>query len=87
MENTGAFDKVELDLGDVREIAQVYINGGDAGFKLWKPFSFDLTGLVKEGGNDIEVHVTNSLANRYDQAGLASGLLGPVSVKTYSCTT
>ncbi len=77
----GAFDKIELDLGEVCEIAEVYINGKNIGFRLWKPFGFDITDYVIEGINSMAIHVTNSLANSIVKAGVASGLLGPVVIK------
>jgi hypothetical protein len=76
--------KLYLDLGDVRNIAQVRVNGRDAGIRLWRPYRLDITALLKSGTNRLEVGVTNTLANRYTQGrpGLQenpdSGLLGPV---------
>jgi hypothetical protein len=53
-----------LDLGDVREIANVKVNGADLGV-LWKtPFKVDVTGALKPGPNKIEIHVTNLWVNR-----------------------
>lgn len=56
--------KVYLDLGDVREIAEVYVNGKSAGV-LWKPpFRTDITSLVKPGANKLKVEVMNLWINR-----------------------
>jgi len=53
-----------LDLGDVREIAEVRLNGRDLGI-LWKrPFRVDVTDAVKAGANVIEIRVTNLWPNR-----------------------
>jgi hypothetical protein len=53
-----------LDLGTVREIAEVKLNGKDRGV-LWKPpFRVDITGAAKPGPNDLEVRVTNLWPNR-----------------------
>jgi hypothetical protein len=53
-----------LDLGDVREIADVQINGRDLG-SLWKrPFKIDVTGQVKPGSNQLTIRVTNLWVNR-----------------------
>ncbi len=71
---------VTLDLGEVGELARVRVNGLEAGCCWWAPYVFRIEGLLKDGKNRIEVEVTNSLANRMDKAGLASGLLGPVVV-------
>lgn len=53
-----------LDLGDVKNIAEVYVNGQQIG-TLWKqPFMADITEAVKSGENLIEIKVTNLWANR-----------------------
>ena len=53
-----------LDLGDVREIAEVRLNGRDLGI-LWKPpFRVDVTDTIKAGANLLEVRVTNLWPNR-----------------------
>ncbi|HKE20806.1 MAG TPA: glycosyl hydrolase [Bryobacteraceae bacterium] len=59
-----AADHMELDLGDVRELARVRVNGRDLGV-LWKPpFRVSLDGATRPGGNDLEVEVTNLWPNR-----------------------
>ena len=53
-----------LDLGEVRELAQVKVNGKDLGI-VWKPpFTVDLTGSGRPGWNDVEIAVTNLWPNR-----------------------
>lgn len=74
-------DRVELDLGEVAEIAHIYLNRRDAGFKLWAPYTFDITSWVEKGRNSLVVEVTNSLANRIHRAKLKSGLIGPVKLR------
>lgn len=55
---------LELDLGDVRVIAEVTVNGKNLGV-LWKaPFRVNLDGFVHEGVNDLEVRITNLWPNR-----------------------
>lgn len=53
-----------LDLGDVRETAHVIINGKDAGTLFAVPYRVDITSLLHEGENQIEVEVCNLPANR-----------------------
>jgi len=53
-----------LDLGDVKVMAQVKLNGKDLG-TLWKPpFAVDVTNAIKPGKNSIEVKVANLWINR-----------------------
>jgi hypothetical protein len=55
---------LHLDLGQVREIAEVRLNGIDLGI-LWKPpFRVDITRAAKPGKNQLEVRITNLWPNR-----------------------
>ena len=76
-------DKLILDMGSVAEQAEVYLNGGYVGYKLWAPYVLDLTDYVKNGKNSLEIEVTNSLANKYGKEKLPSGLLQRVILKIY----
>jgi len=77
-----------LDLGDVVATAEIRVNGKTAAILVCPPWKVDLTGLVKEGDNRIEVLVYNTLANhyltipsRYKGESIRSGLLGPVRLR------
>lgn len=53
-----------LDLGNVKNIAEVSVNGKTLG-EVWKaPFRVNVTGALKAGANTIEVKVTNLWVNR-----------------------
>ncbi|MEN0056928.1 MAG: glycosylhydrolase-like jelly roll fold domain-containing protein, partial [Mucilaginibacter sp.] len=53
-----------LDLGEVKDIAEVSVNGKPVGV-LWKqPFMVDISKAIKPGQNTIEIKVTNSWVNR-----------------------
>ncbi|MBQ3882052.1 MAG: glycoside hydrolase family 2 [Bacteroidales bacterium] len=53
-----------LDLGDVKFMAEVWVNGQYCG-RAWKqPYRVDISSAVKEGDNAIEVKVANSWVNR-----------------------
>jgi len=56
--------RTELDLGDAREIADVWVNGTHAGASWHRPHRLDITRLVRNGKNEIRVDVTNLLINR-----------------------
>lgn len=56
--------RVYLDLGRVKNLARVIVNGRDLGV-LWKPpFALDVTSVLKPGKNRLEIRVTNLWPNR-----------------------
>lgn len=57
-------DAVTLDLGQVRDLARVTVNGRKIA-DLWRPpFRVDIRGALKAGGNALEVTVANVWFNR-----------------------
>ena len=64
----------QIDLGDVRESARVYINGKFVGCAWSVPFVLDIKpNILKVGQNDIRIEVTNLPANRiadFDRRGV-----------------
>jgi hypothetical protein len=57
-------DRVKLDLGKVYEMARVKVNGQIAGITWTAPDSLDVTTLIREGANKIEIEVVNTWVNR-----------------------
>jgi len=56
--------KLLLDLGTVRDLAEVYINGNKVDL-LWKsPFTVDVSKHLKAGRNQLAIKVTNQWTNR-----------------------
>lgn len=55
---------IRLDLGDVRELARLKVNGQLVASFWEPPFAADVTKYVHEGKNSIEVEVTNLWVNR-----------------------
>ena len=53
-----------LDLGEVRELAQVYLNGHELGISNFTPHQFDVTDVARAGDNVLVVKVTNTWLNR-----------------------
>jgi hypothetical protein len=73
--------RVELDLGAVKEIAEVLVNGKPVGGVLWKPpYRADITPMLTRGVNRVEVRVTNLWPNRM------IGDLQPGVTQTYTFT-
>ena len=77
-------NKVVLDLGEVTASCEVRINGVLAGCLMSPPFSVDISHLLKEDKNFIEVLVYSTLSNHYQtiptpyRGDGEAGLLGPV---------
>ncbi len=69
-----------LDLGEVGDIAEAFVNGARVGVVAWSPYVLPLGAQLREGANRLEVHVTNSMANEYDGKQMPSGLIGPVQL-------
>ncbi len=53
-----------LQLGDVKHVARVRINGTDLGVIWTSPWQVDLSGRLQEGENRLEIDVTNLWVNR-----------------------
>lgn len=85
-----------LDLGDVKDVAEVRVNGQQAATLLLRPYRADISAWVRTGENQLEVTVTNTLFNsmvlrqprvfRPGAAGnpsglMSAGLIGPVQLR------
>lgn len=57
--------KYLLDLGSVFFTAAIMVNGKPAGKLLWAPYSLDITSLLKQGTNAIEILVTPTSRNEF----------------------
>jgi alpha-L-rhamnosidase len=91
--------RLELDLGEVRDVAEIVLNGKKGITLLLRPYRADVTPWLQPGENRLEVTVTNTLLNHLVGAGmkkavpfggiaqepqlLPSGLLGPVRLLAY----
>jgi hypothetical protein len=79
-------NKLEIDLSDLVSSAELFINGKSAGIRLSPPWTFDITQLARQGENQIEVLIYNTLANNYTsiptryRGSIKSGLIGPVII-------
>ena len=93
---TDAGSRFVLDLGNVKDVAEVTLNGRHAATLLLRPYQVDITDFVHSGENLLEVAVTNCLFNSMalreprsfrvgpadNLSGLMSaGLIGPVQIK------
>ncbi|MDE6438278.1 MAG: hypothetical protein K2L62_01320, partial [Muribaculaceae bacterium] len=56
--------RVALDLGDLREMARVRINGQEAGGLWTAPYSLDITPLLRKGKNTVDIELVTTWVNR-----------------------
>jgi hypothetical protein len=99
VDHMDAGGRLILDLGSVRDVAEVKVNGKAAGTLLLRPYEIDITEVVQTGGNLLEIAVTNALFNymamrepRTFRAGptenpsglMSAGLIGPTQLKIMS---
>lgn len=63
-ENLPAGRRVLLDLGEVREVARIYLNGYDAGISCFRPHVIDITSFVRPGENSLVIEVANTWLNQ-----------------------
>jgi hypothetical protein len=56
--------EIFLDLGDLRELAEVRLNGKSLGIVWAPPFRVEITGALKPAGNVLQVQVCNFWPNR-----------------------
>ena len=85
---------LQLDLGEVHDVAEVWINGRKIDSLIMRPYRMDIAPYLKAGSNHFEIVVTNTLRNRLVGDGasgdthfvmfqrrtffMPSGLIGPV---------
>jgi hypothetical protein len=85
-----------LDLGEVRDVAEIEVNGRKVATLLLRPYRADISKFIRSGENQLQVTVTNALFNslvlrnpRLFRAGptenasglKSSGLIGPVRLQ------
>lgn len=62
--NAAAGQKMAIDLGDVRELAEVSVNGKSCGILWCPPWRAELTAALKPGRNRLQIEVVNFWPNR-----------------------
>jgi hypothetical protein len=53
-----------IDLGDVKNLAEVTVNGKSLGVVWHTPYRVDATGVLKPGANEVSIKVVNAWVNR-----------------------
>ena len=55
---------ININLGEVFDVAEIFVNRKSAGILWTKPYQLNIQSLVKEGENKLEVQITNLWVNR-----------------------
>lgn len=58
------YHRILLQLGDVKNLAELFVNGQKVVTLCYQPFTADITSAVKAGENTLEIRVTNLWPNR-----------------------
>ena len=53
-----------IDLGTVRDLCRVHLNGKNLGIVWTAPWRVDISGVVRPAGNQLEIEVVNTWVNR-----------------------
>jgi len=53
-----------LDLGTVKDLAEISVNAKPLGIRWKPPYEVDVTGALKPGANELEIKITNEWTNR-----------------------
>ena len=56
--------RLYLDLGDVKNLAEITLNGKSLGVVWHAPYRVDVTGVIKPGDNRLVIRVVNAWVNR-----------------------
>lgn len=73
--------RLSIDLGEVKNLAEVSVNGKLLDIVWKKPYRVDVTGALRSGSNTVEIKVTSAWANRI------IGDRQPNATKTYAFTS
>jgi hypothetical protein len=64
LKKSGSGKNIYLDLGEVKNMARVKLNGKDLGIVWTAPWSVNISGIVKSKDNQLEIEVANLWSNR-----------------------
>ena len=69
-----------LDLGEVANCAELYVNGEHVKDMIWAPYKANITSYLRDGDNDITIRVSNILGNHIKKIAYPAGLIGDVKL-------
>jgi hypothetical protein len=69
-----------LRFGRLAELVDVRLNGEAVGVRAWPPYDVEVTGKLRPGRNEVELHIANTLHNLFRRDARPSGLLQRVDL-------
>lgn len=85
LEALGDAERCELSLSGSRDAMALSVNGQPAGESLWNPHRFDITAFIRAGENELELRVSNTLANLMEHPPMKAdeqGMMRPVPLQS-----
>jgi hypothetical protein len=69
-----------LRFGRLAELVDVRLNGEAVGVRAWPPYDVEVTGKLRPGRNEVELHIANTMHNLFRRDARPSGLLQGVDL-------
>jgi len=69
-----------LNMEDVRDCADVYVNDTFAGSRIWMPYELDISSFLVSGANNIKIQVRNTPKNIMQKCNWVCGIVGEVKI-------
>lgn len=64
LDESSTRQRILLNLGEVRDVAEVFVNGSSAGILWKKPYQADISAFVLPGVNELKIEIVNLWVNR-----------------------
>lgn len=64
LDESSTRQRILLNLGEVRDVAEVFVNGSSAGILWKKPYQADISAFVRPGVNELKIEIVNLWVNR-----------------------
>lgn len=71
--------RAELELQEVYDSAEVFVNGVSAGILVAKPYRFEIDDMLKDGENLIQIEVATTLERKAAAMGIGDGGMGALT--------
>ncbi|WP_411029963.1 glycosyl hydrolase [Spongiimicrobium sp. 3-5] len=80
--NSTKNQRIYLDLGNLSNVGEVWLNGKNLGIVWAKPYRLDVTDVIKPGNNLLEIKIANTWSNRLTGDAITGKRFTHTNVKT-----